>query len=829
MFFMRFFCFRLRLKAGSAGVLCVCLIVALMRLMQADVALAQKSSSPISSSEGMRTVSGIIQEAASGEAVIGVTTMLVRDTSVSVSVVKPVAGARTNKFGFYSLPNVPPGTYYLVVRGVGYETAVRRVVVQNEDVRVSVVLAVQSVRGQSVTVEAERDAAPTRNISVVELKADFAKKMPVLGGESDIFRVLQLMPGIQSGSEISSGLYVRGGSPDQNLILLDGVVVYNPSHLGGFLSVFNTDALRDVRVIKGAFPAEYGGRLSSVIDLTMKEGSKEKISGTANVSLIASRLTVEGPIGENASFMLSGRRTYFDALVALVAAAAQVPQPPQYFFYDLNAKLNWKLSENDHLYLSGYFGRDALLPPPASPNQPNFGGLDFTIDWGNATGNLRWMHVVSPTLFTNFSAIYTDYIFGLGLGLGAAQNGGEQERFTTVSQIRDFTLRGEAQWFPVQEHNLKFGVDATYHRFQTLVEATTENRQIRQIIDELGSSETIHAVEASVYAQDEWQITPELSANLGFRLSYFQLGNRLLPEPRASFSYAVSDAVSLRGAFAVANQFLHLVIRNDLPLPSDTWFPSTERINPANSTQYVLGAEFKPFGEEYVLSVEGYYKSMRHLYEFRDDANFFQLAPAENLLTEGVGEAYGVEFFLNKRIGAFTGWIGYTLSWTTRTFAELNNGRPFFPRYDRRHDISVVLNYKLSDAWELGAAWVFATGQAFTMPSAQFSFTNSPYLQSGNWGSVQYTERNGARLPDYHRLDVNLTHYFTWFDLPWNLSINIYNVYNRLNPFAMNITYRQNISNPWQWVYNPAAPTVPNVEQITLFPIFPSIGIGFNF
>lgn len=807
-----------------AALLLVCTLTCGSRIMAQKVDNSPVPGTPppsVSPSPQQRaTVSGLVSEAASGESVIGINVILATDSVVARSS-SIIRGTRTNKFGFYSLPDVPEGTYFLVVRGVGYKQFSKRIVVGGAPVRENIALGAQSVRSQEVTVQAEREATSTRTISSVEIKSEFISKMPTLGGETDIFRALQLMPGIKSGGELSSGLYVRGGSPDQNLILLDGVIVYNPSHLGGFLSVFNNDAMRDVRVIKGGFPAEYGGRLSSVIDMTMKEGSKEKITGAGNISLIASRLTIEGPITEDVTFMVSGRRTYFDLLLNL---ATQGQSPLNYYFYDVNAKINYKISENDRIYASGYFGSDVVAPQ----NQQATGGVGFGIDWGNATGNLRWMHIVSPSLFTNFSAIYTDYRFGANI---LSQNSFDTTSFRTLSQIRDFTARGDVQWFPADEHTVKIGFDATFHRFTTLLESN--NEQVLQVAEMANlTSGRIDALEASVYGQDEWRITPELTANLGLRLSYFQRGNRFLPEPRASFAFAPTEDISIKGAFAVANQFLHLVVNNGISLPTDTWFPSTETILPGNSMQYILGVETSLLGKEYFVSVEGYYKSLRNLYEFKDGANFGFLTPAESQLTRGDGNAYGVELFINKRLGALTGWIGYTLSWTNRTFAELNDGKPFAPRYDRRHDVSVVATYRFNEAWEIGATWTFATGQAYTMPSSQFYFSGIPGQDRqstggyfyGNGQFNSYTERNGLRLPDFHKLDVNLTNNFTWFGLPFNFSINIYNVYNRQNPFAWILNYRP------QPTQNPSITgSVPVLTQYTLFGIVPTISLGFKF
>jgi hypothetical protein len=589
--------------------------------------------------------------------------------------------------------------------------------------------------------------------------------------------------------------------------------VYNPSHLGGLFSTFNSDAVRDVRVIKGAFPAEYGSRLSSVIDITMKEGSKEKLSGMASISLIASRLTLEGPITEDCTFMISGRRTYLDLIVNAI-----VPTAPKYYFYDLNTKINYKLGENDRLFLSGYFGRDVVSTVPGS-------GFDAGIDWGNATGNLRWMHIDSPELFRSFSLVYTDYQFGTNLSFGSSP-------FRSLSQIRDFTFKGDAEWFPNQQHSVKAGFEATYHNFRTLVSA--DNDAFNGVLNDptLGLNGTIGGVEAAVYVQDDYADAlgvDGLTLSGGLRFAYFQPRNRFFLEPRVSGVYDMGERVvgenfRLKGAFAVVNQFLHLVVRNDITLPTDTWFPSTDKIAPSNSTQFVLGAETTFFNRELLVSVEGYYKTMNNLLEYSDDATFNIFNTREQDLTVGKGVSYGAEVFVNKRAGAFTRWIGYTLSWTTRQFDELNNGRPFSPRYDTRHDIYITANYKLSDGWELGATWMLTSGQAFTMPAGQYYFNPNAAVSTPNNALNQlsrptvyrhYTERNGYRLPAFHKLDVNITHYFSWFGLPFNAYLSVYNAYNRRNPFL--------------WAVTDDFQGRTKVQQITLLPIIPTFGIGFKF
>jgi TonB-dependent receptor-like protein/carboxypeptidase-like protein len=743
-------------------------------------------------SEEKYSISGIVNDDTSKEAIISATVALYKDSVINKD--NFVKGAYSNKFGFYSLPNIPNGTYYLAVSSVGYKLQFTKLTVANDDVRQNIQLESVSVMTQELTVTADRESSPTSSISSISISPSFVSKMPAFGGEVDIFRTLQLLPGIAAGSELSSGLYVRGGSPDQNLILLDGVTVYNPSHLAGFISSFNNDAIKDIRMIKGAFPAEYGGRLSSVLDLTMKEGRKDKVGGKAGISLISSKLTVEGPINENSSFMISGRRFYFDLLLGLITNDA-----PTYYFYDFNAKANYKLSDNDVLYVSGYFARDVF---GVNENDND----DISVNWGNSTANIRWMHIVNPELFTNFSLVYTDYIFDSNIGE-------EDVIFNTGSRIRDIVLKGDAQYLAYDDHIIKTGADITWHNFNA--KANFNESNINEA-DFLGEG-NINTFDIALYAQDEWKATDRLDVNYGLRGYYFQQGNYLDIEPRLSATYLTGEGVRLKGAFAVANQYIHLVVRNNISLPTDLWFPSTENILPSRSYQGVLGAEMNIIDDTYLISLEGYYKKMDNLLEYRDDAEFTLGIPLEEQFTRGEGRAYGIELFLNKKIGNFTGWVGYTLAWTKRQFDDLNNGKEFYPRYDRRHDISVTLNYEFSDVWELGLAWVYGTGQAFTMPTSTYYWREDYDYYNDKY---QFSDRNGVRLPAYHRMDLNFMYKFKAYNLPWVLSINIYNVYDRRNPFAW---YINNEYDPQTGDYK------KQLKQITLFPIIPTLGLSFEF
>lgn len=750
---------------------------------------------------GSGTVYGVVSEEKSGENVISISVVLYPEENITTS--KPVRGAITNKFGAYTIPNIPSGEYYLVTRAVGYQTFTKKIKIkENEKIKLDIQLINQDVKGQEIIVEAERLEDANSRLSTIMVSPAFVSKMPSLGGEVDVFRTLQLLPGVKQATELSSGLYVRGGSPDQNLNLLDGVIVYNPSHLGGFLSVFNNDALRDIKLVKGAFPAEYGGRLSSVLDMTMKEGTKEKFSGSGGVSLISSRLTLEGPINENSTFMISGRRMYLDLL--MWAAMSNKDEIATYYFYDLNAKVNYKISEKDRIFVSGFLCNDVL-------DEPKKSDYNFDVFWGNKTANLRWMHIVSPVLFTNSSLIYTDYSFNTDI----FDKENPSNNLQTKSQIRDIMLRTEAQYFPHQDHRIKSGAEIIWHNFQSRF--TTD--LIPKEMENPFNTKDLNSLEAALFLQDEWKISELLNTNIGTRFYYFQEANYFALEPRMSFSYSLSDATSLSLSGALAHQFLHLIVRNDITLPTDLWFPSTSKIKPSKSWQVVLGAEHILNKGEYLISIEAYYKDIQNLLEYKDSATFSFGIPLEDQFTSGRGVAYGVELFVNKRIGNFTGWIGYTLAWTKRQFNELNNGKWFNPRYDRRHDVSLVLTYELGERWELGAAWIYGTGQAYTMPTGIYSYQSPIPGDNYKENKYQYTERNGARLPSFHKLDLNFIYKFSWFDVPWQLSLNIYNAYNRKNPFAWYIKKS----------FNEKGEEYPVVKQLTLFPIIPTIGISFKF
>ncbi|MEX1140392.1 MAG: TonB-dependent receptor [Bacteroidota bacterium] len=752
---------------------------------------AQDQSLPV-------TVSGTVTEAKSGEALLGFHVLAFRDTLGHED--QFLRGVATNKQGYYSLQQLPPGRYIIRVSGVGYGTLVDTLLLFGTEKNIwhSFSLSQTDIRLEEVVVESRRDPVPTRAISTIAVRPDFIRQMPALGGEADVFRSLQLLPGVKAVSEISSGLYVRGGSHDQNLTLLDGVAIHNPSHLGGFLSAFHADALKDVRIMKGVFPAEYGGRLSSIIDLDSKDGSREKLGGTAGVSLINSRFMLEGPLGESASFMVAGRRVYLDLLVSLFLKTDEVPL---YYFYDLNARVNFALSPSDRLTFSGFFGRDVLDEPADSRRS-------FELFWGNSGGTIRWTHLASPTLFLNTSVTYSNYRFFVDLSeFGNALTG-----FTSVSDLRDVIVRANVEYFPHEDHRIKAGMEVVDHSIKA---------SHLDIIDAPGFSKEPPArkfriAELGAFVQDEWNLSNAFSLNLGGRVTYFQSGRFLRVEPRLLGSYALTPESKIKGAYARVHQFLHQVSRYELALPSDVWFPATSVVRPGRSDMIMLGFETTLSERAYVITAEVYYRKMANLFEFKEGVELRDVGEFESAVSKGTGDAYGFELLLQKQTGAMTGWVSYTLASTKRTFPDINRGRTFFPRHDRLHDISLALTYRLSEGWEFGVTWMFASGQPYTMPSAQYAWDGYPQLL--------YSDRNNYRLAAFHKLDLAFIRRFSFFGLPAEFSINIYNAYASLNPFTQIITFKSlydGQTDTFQWE--------PVVQQITLFPIIPTFGLSVTF
>ncbi|NUN09468.1 MAG: TonB-dependent receptor [Ignavibacteriaceae bacterium] len=749
-------------------------------------------------------ISGRVTEEGTGEVLIGANVVVYSDSLKSKPALK---GTATNKFGYYTLVSIPYNTYYVFVTSIGYKTIYKKVVINssNTSVRQNFNLEKTDIELGEIVIQDQRqtDFAPTTG--TIDIRPEIVQKLPSLGGETDIFRALQLLPGVKAATEISTGIYVRGGSPDQNLTLVDGVVVYNPSHLGGFSSTFNGDAIQNISLIKGAFPAEYGGRLSSVLDVTLREGSMDKFMGKAGINNISSRITMEGPLEGNSTFILSGRTMYLDKLLGM---SPKLNSIPRYSFYDFNGKVNYVLSETDRIFFSGFVSSDQLNEPPVNKD------VGFDIGWSNATFNLTWTKINSPAVFSNTSLMYTNYRFST-LVKDKAPKATPLDYFTE-SIITDFQLKREMQLTYWDDHFVKLGAEVIYHDFNT----TTSDYYIPELKYRPNYGTVIQAIESSVYAQDDITLLKDLKTNIGLRLYYFQNGKFLKPEPRASISYFFLDRFTLRAGFSVAHQILHMLSRNDIYLPTDVWYPSTSNIKPSRATQGSVGFEAISADRSYLLSVEAYYKDMTSLHEYKENADFSYDSDLEEQVTDGRGIAYGVELFVQKNAGDFTGWIGYTLSYTKKFFDLLNRGVSFYPRYDRRHDLSAVVTYKITGGFSIGATWTYGTGQAYSLPIGQYYYQS---LSSSTEPVKVYYEnsaRDAYRLPPFHKLDISCNYETRLFENKVEFNLSIYNAYNRFNAFSKYIGYKNDPV---------SGRKIPVLKQFTLFPFLPTLGVSFEF
>ncbi len=751
------------------------------------------------------TVSGYIKDKDSGETLIGANVYNVDRAS---------QGTTSNVYGFYSL-SLPAGQYKLNFSYLGY-TSEEREILLDQNIRLNIDL-IEGVTIEEVIVTAEEkdENVSGTDMGTIDLPVENIKLLPVLFGEVDILKSLQLLPGVLSASEGNAGFYVRGGGPDQNLVLLDEAVVYNSGHMLGFFSVFNADAIKNTTLIKGGMPAYYGGRLSSVVDIQMNEGNNQRFGVKGGVGLIASRLTVEGPIVKNrSSFIVSGRRTYaFDLAQPFLNSTSFAGT--NYYFYDLNAKVNYRFSDRDRVYLSAYFGRDVLN------YVSNERGFSFRLPYGNATATLRWNHLFSDKLFMNVSAIYNDYDFSFG---------GEQREFTVnvFSGVRDYNTKIDFDYYANPRHHIQFGINYTYHRLTPNIAQATSND-----VEFSNDLEPKYAHEAAIYIQDDFKINDRLSINAGLRYSYFmqvgpytspidgvryELGDPVIDyhglEPRISGKFSLDETSSLKAGVTINNQYLHLVSNSSSTLPTDVWVPSSELVRPQRGIQYALGY-FRNFADDlYETSVEVYYKDLRNQIDYGETYVNDVTVDVENEFVFGDGRSYGIELFIKKRRGDFNGWIGYTLARTDRQFPDISNGKRFPATYDRTHDLSVVANYKLNPKWQFGAVLVYGTGNTFTPIKSLYFIENNL--------NVEYGERNSARIQPYHRLDLSATltpkpNSQRNFKSSWTFSI--YNIYNRRNPFF--IYYFTEVDQQELRARSTA-------YKISLFPIIPSVTWNFT-
>jgi len=762
------------------------------------------------------TISGYIEDAATGEKLIG------------ANLYEPILqkGATSNTYGFYSL-TLPADSVLIRVSYTGYEPRFLRFLL-NEDKQFNVQLGEGALLKEIVVTDKRYKKVENQSqMSVVEVPIEQIKKIPSLLGETDVLKALQLLPGVQSGNEGSNGVFVRGGSPDQNLILLDGVPVYNVSHLFGFFSVFNADAIKDVKLIKGGFPARYGGRLSSVIDINMKEGNQNDFQVEGAVGIISSKLTVEGPIKkEKSSFIVSGRRTYIDLIARpLIKQQTDGEAVPGYYFYDLNAKFNYKFSEKDRLYLSAYTGEDKFSIKINDEYQGGSTTSSNSLDWGNITSALRWNHLFNNKLFSNTTLTYSRYELDIGIGV-EDRDGTDVTEFNAkyFSGITDFAAKVDFDWVPNPSHYIRFGANAIAHTFKP--GALQFNSKFNNIsLDTLLGNQNTDAGEYAVYVENDWEITNRLKANIGLHGSGFAVDKKFYAsiQPRISARYLFQNNFSAKASFATMQQYINLLSAEGIGLPTDLWVPSTGRVKPQSSYQVAAGvAKSLDNGMEFTL--EGYYKSMNNLVSYKEGADFISLEDNwQDKVEQGTGESYGVEMLVQKKTGKTTGWLGYTLAWSNRSFENINAGKPYSFKYDRRHDISVVVSHELSKKISLNGVWVYGTGNAVTVPVIEYRA-----LLLNNWadlfdspGFIPYTnvgkpnDKNSFRMAPYHRLDLSIefSKKKPKYERKW--VIGAYNAYNRKNPFFL----------------TEGADAQGNdvLQQVSLFPIIPSVSFQFKF
>jgi hypothetical protein len=726
-------------------------------------------------------------------------------------------GTATETDGTYQL-SLPAGPQQVVVSFVGYATQTADIKLTRNQHYNFTLAASQSALGEVVVQgqQSLKDKLTSTQMGVEHLSVREAKLLPALFGEVDILKTLQLKPGVQSGGEGTSGLFVRGGSSDQNLILLDNVLVYNPNHLFGLFSVFNSDAVQSVDLYKAGFPAQFGGRLSSVVDVKLREGDRQKFTTSGGIGLISSRLSFEGPINKGkGSFLVSGRRTYFDiftrALNRANAGKEDYSPIPDYYFYDFNAKANYTLGEKDQLFLTGYLGRDIF--GFTSPN-----GFKSNFTWGNTLGVLRWQHVFSPRLTLNTSAAVTSYKYDLN-------NSIDQFSFNLGSTIRDYTQRVDLDYVPNERHTIKAGALLTEHQFGVgRLQRSSQDNTVNY-----GSDVNYTGQEAGLYASDNFKASDKLQLEGGLRLSGFRSGSDTYGgiEPRASARYSLSDKVALKGSYALMYQYVHLVSNSGASLPTDIWYPSRLSVKPERSQQVSTGASFLLGDSKYLLTNEVYYKWARNVIDFKDGAQIFANNDLDSQFLFGRGWAYGNELYLEKKTGKTTGWIGYTLAWTKRNFPPqlgttgINGGRDFYPNYDRRHNLNIVVLHQLSSRINLTASFVYTSGAPTTLPLGRFALQD--IYQGGIQAIPVYPDRNSYRLIPYHRLDLGMVYKLRPSRIGGDrdLTFSIYNAYNRRNAYF--IYFDQLRDKATDRITGFAA------RQVSLFPLIPSVTYNFRF
>lgn len=791
------------------------------------------------------TISGYVTDKESGERLI----------NANVYDAKTLRGTTANTYGFYSI-SLPAGEITIVASFIGY-TPQQFTFDLKTDISLNIELEMQTDQLGEVTIMGNQvNKVEDTQMSMVEIPIQKLQKIPVIMGEADVLKVMQLLPGVSGGTEGTSGIYVRGGGPDQNLFLLDGVPVYNAGHLLGFFSVFNPDALKTVKLYKGGFPARFGGRLSSVVDIAMKDGNMKNYSGSFSIGAISSKLSFEGPIvKDKTSFIISGRRTYLDIMTKPFIIYANMLEGGNSevlggaYFHDYNLKVNHIFNDRSRLYLSGYFGADKGYGGYKDTYNQTVEGKKvsiqdkqmFGLGWGNTIGSLRWNYLISNKLFSNTTLTYSKYVFDVSLEFeqkNLTDKTKEQNYFKYFSGIEDISAKVDFDYYRFPGHEIKFGAQYTYHHFSpgvTEIKISGADEDINDLLGQLFKNRKIPANDVSVYIEDEIKINTRFNLNVGAHLSWFnvQETNYIHLQPRISARYKAGENWSLKASYSRMAQHLHLLSTSGISLPTDLWLPVTKEFAPPISDQVAIGTAID-LPANLVFTIEGYYKNMANFIEYKEGASFTGSATNwEQKVEKGRGWAYGGEFMLEKTLGKTTGWVGYTLSWTERQFDNLNFGNPFPAKYDNRHDVSIALTHEFSKRFDIGISWIYHTGNAVTLGTMEFSEAEFIGGRSAYYygNLVDYEGRNNFRMPPTHRLDVGLNlHKKKKYGMrTWNLSV--YNAYNRKNPFFLmwDTNYEESYNNmpDGSTYYSVESETV--LKKFSLYPIIPTLTYSYSF
>jgi hypothetical protein len=755
-------------------------------------------------------IAGYVKEKKSGEAII----------ATNITFADNKNGVQSNRYGFFSLKITSNKSEKITFSIIGYQTLTKEFILK-KDTLIEIYLEDDIKILDEVVVNAQKQPESKKNkMSSITLSASQIKQMPLILGEKDPLKALQLLPGVQQGNEGSSNIYVRGGGADQNLILLDEGIVYNANHLFGFFSTFNADPIKQVELYKGGLPARYGGRLSSVVDVQMKEGNKESFHGEGGVGIISSRLTLEGPIKKkHSSFLISARRTYADILISpFLDKNSKVG----YYFFDINSKINFDINPKNNLYFSIYTGKDDLYTKDIVQKQQGPIINRLGIDWGNITSTIRWNHLYNKKLFSNLSLVYTNYHFGLSDYIERQQTTQKViQNLSFLSSVQDFSVKVDFDYFLNQNTQIKWGAIHTYHQFQPRSLNYTTNRLGDTPFE--NNAAISNNIEGAAYIEKETKYNL-FTTKMGVRFSYFGINKQFTvrTEPRLLINIPIGEQKSIKASYARMNQYVHLLSNTGVGFPTDLWVPSTKNIKPAFSDQLALGI-VKDFKQNFSITIEAYYKWQKNTVNYKDGANFLGLGEGvystpfvwEDNITQGRGWSYGYELFLQKNVGKLTGFLGYTLSWSILQFKELNQGKPFYSQQDRRHDFEATASYKISNKIRISANGVFSTGNALSIPRGLFFREDygTSYL-------LEYGQQNGFRAEPYHRVDLGIQFYKKrrWGER--YVDFSVYNTYFRKNPYSY--TVQPN----FDFV---AKTNALSIKRSWLLPILPSISHNFKF